>query len=49
MSQDKYKDVFMNSVQSWQKKMGDNEDGSKYGFADVEGLDLKPYGAPYPA
>lgn len=49
MSQEKYKDSFMTSVQSWQKKMADNKDGSKYGFIDIEGVDLQAFGTPYPA
>lgn len=39
----------MSSVEKWQKKMGDNEDGSKFGYADIEGLDLQAFGTPYVA
>lgn len=39
----------MSSMEAWQKKMGDNEDGSKFGFADIEGVELQAFGTPYPA
>lgn len=49
MSQDKYKDDFMKSMQKWADMMANNKDGSKYGYIDIEGVDLQPYGTPYPA
>lgn len=49
LSQDKYIGAFYGSLQSWQKKMADNADGSKFGFIDIEGVDLQAFGTPYPA
>lgn len=49
MSQDKYIDVFKKSMQKWAEGMANNKDGSKYGYIDIEGLDLQSYGTPYPA
>lgn len=49
LSQDKYNDIFMASLQQWSEKMANNKDGSMYGFLDVEGLELEPFGTPYKA
>ncbi|KAI0476592.1 hypothetical protein GGR56DRAFT_643464 [Xylariaceae sp. FL0804] len=48
-SQERLKDAFMNSMQQWQKSMGENKDNSKYGYIDVEGTKFEPYGTPYVA
>lgn len=47
MSQDKYKDVYMKSMQKWSEMMANNTDGSKFGFIDIEGIELQPFGTPY--
>ena len=49
LTQDKYLDVFKQSMGKWGKEMGENKDGSKYGFIDIEGLELEPYGKAYAA
>lgn len=49
LSQDKYLDAFKKSMQTWSETMANNKDGSKFGFVDIEGVDLQPYGTPYPA
>lgn len=49
MSQDKYKDVFLKSMQKWSEMMANNTDGSKFGFIDIEGIELQPFGTPYVA
>lgn len=47
LSQEKYKDIFMKSMEQWSEAMGKNEDGSKFGYIDVIGLDLQDFGTPY--
>lgn len=37
----------MASVQKWSEKMAANKDGSMYGFVDIDGLELEPFGTPY--
>lgn len=49
MSQDKYKNAFMESVGKWSEMMASNKDGSKYGYVDIGGVDLQTFGTPYPA
>lgn len=41
--------VFEQSMKKWGQAMAVNEDGSKYGYIDIEGIKLEPYGTPYPA
>lgn len=36
-------------MEKWQNQMANDKDGSKYGYIDIEGLDLQPYGTPYSA
>lgn len=47
MSQDAHVEAFKNSMAKWGQEMAENKDGSKYGFPDIEGVDLQPYGTPY--
>lgn len=47
LSQEKYNDIFMASVQKWSEKMAASKDGSMYGFVDIEGVELEPFGTPY--
>lgn len=47
LSQEKYKDIFVKSMQTWAQGMANNADGSKYGFVDIEGTTLQPFGTPY--
>lgn len=47
MSQDKYMDAFKKSMEKWSKEMAEDKNGSKYGYIDIEGVDLNPYGTPY--
>lgn len=49
LTQDAHLDAFMASVDKWGRAMADNKDGSKYGYPDVEGVELQPYGTPYAA
>lgn len=48
MSQEKYSNIFLQSLEKGAKALADNEDGSKYGFIDIEGVELQPYGTAYP-
>ncbi|CAJ2503359.1 Uu.00g107530.m01.CDS01 [Anthostomella pinea] len=47
LSDDKYYDIFMNSMQKWGGEMGENKDNSKYGYVDIEGTKLEPFGTAY--
>lgn len=49
MSQDKYKDAFMASMQKWSESMANNKDGSKFGYVDIDGIQLQPFGVAYAA
>ncbi|KAF0319676.1 hypothetical protein GQ607_013156 [Colletotrichum asianum] len=49
VSQEKYKEVFEKSLQKWAQGMAENSDGSKYGYIDIEGTTLQPFGTPYAA
>lgn len=49
LSQEKYKDVFMKSMENWSEAMANNKDGSKFGYIDIVGLDLQDFGTPYAA
>lgn len=46
-SQEQHKEVFLKSLQKYMAEMAQNEDGSKYGFMDIEDFVLQPYGTPY--
>ncbi|RYO93877.1 hypothetical protein DL762_000832 [Monosporascus cannonballus] len=41
--------AFQNSMGLWAQKMAADKDGSMYGFVDIEGIKLEPYGAAYSA
>ncbi|KAI0173023.1 hypothetical protein GGR52DRAFT_432450 [Hypoxylon sp. FL1284] len=49
LSQEKYSEIFTKSMQHWGQMMSENKDGSKFGYVDIEGLKLEPYGTPYAA
>lgn len=49
MSREEHLAIFKKSMQKWAEEMASNKDGSKYGFVDIEGVDLQSYGTPYPA
>jgi hypothetical protein len=49
LSQDEHKDAFLASMQKWSEGMSNNSDGSKFGYVDIEGLQLQPFGAAYAA
>ncbi|KAK7741825.1 hypothetical protein SLS53_004889 [Cytospora paraplurivora] len=49
MSQEKYSNIYLQSLEKGLKSLADNKDGSKYGFIDIEGVELQPYGTAYPA
>ncbi|KAF9871333.1 hypothetical protein CkaCkLH20_11254 [Colletotrichum karsti] len=46
LTQEKYKDVFEKSMQKWAEQMAQNSDLTKFGYIDVEGTKLEPYGTP---
>ena len=37
----------MRSLEIWKQKMSTSHDGSMYGYIDIEGMDLEPYGTSY--
>ncbi|KAI1812427.1 NADH:flavin oxidoreductase/NADH oxidase [Poronia punctata] len=47
LSRPDHKEAFDKAFEQFQKDMADNADGSKYGFMDVAGVKLEPYGTPY--
>jgi hypothetical protein len=47
LTQDKYLELFQKSMEQWGKEMAENKDGSKYGYVDIIGAELQPYGTPY--
>ncbi|KAI1758449.1 NADH:flavin oxidoreductase/NADH oxidase [Xylaria castorea] len=42
-----HKEAFDRALQQFGKDMANNADGSKYGYMDIEGVKLEPYGTPY--
>ncbi|KAI0203654.1 NADH:flavin oxidoreductase/NADH oxidase [Astrocystis sublimbata] len=49
MNTPEHKEAFLKSLQQFMAGMADNADGSKYGFVDINGVKLEPYGTPYAA
>ena len=49
LSQQEHVDAFQQSMGDWGKKMAGDTDGYMFGYVDVEGLKLNPYGQPYTA
>ncbi|EKJ73732.1 hypothetical protein FPSE_06078 [Fusarium pseudograminearum CS3096] len=49
LSREDHKKVFEESMQKWGEAMANNEDKSKFGYVDVEGTKLEPFGAAYAA
>ncbi|KJZ77259.1 hypothetical protein HIM_03580 [Hirsutella minnesotensis 3608] len=49
LSNEEHKKVFDQSMKKWTEGITDNADGSKYGYVDIEGMKLEPYGTPYTA
>lgn len=49
LSQDKHIEIFKSSMEKWSKQMAENKDGSKFGFVDIEGIELPGFGTPYVA
>ncbi|KAK8103016.1 NADH-dependent flavin oxidoreductase nadA [Apiospora sp. TS-2023a] len=39
--------AFQSSMQQWGQEMGESKDGSKYGYVDILGTKLEPYGTAY--
>ncbi|KAF4990251.1 hypothetical protein FGRMN_8558 [Fusarium graminum] len=49
LSREDHKKVFEESMQKWGEGMANNEDQSKYGYVDIGGTKLEPFGAAYAA
>ena len=49
LSREDHFQKFSESLQKWGASMADNADNSKYGFVDIDGVQLEPYGTPYAA
>ncbi|KAK8099039.1 NADH:flavin oxidoreductase/NADH oxidase [Apiospora kogelbergensis] len=47
LTNDKHLEAFQKSMQQWGQEMGENKDGSKYGYVDILGTKLEPYGTAY--
>ncbi|KAF4554982.1 NADH-dependent flavin oxidoreductase-like protein 2 [Elsinoe fawcettii] len=49
LSQEENLKGFQKDVETWQKMMGENKDGSKFGYVDINSLESVPYGGAAPA
>ncbi|KAG8628475.1 hypothetical protein KVT40_004348 [Elsinoe batatas] len=49
LSKEENKKGSMEDVQKWQEMMGDNKDGSKFGYVDINSLESVPYGGAAPS
>lgn len=49
LSDEKNVKGFQKDVETWMKGLADNEDGSKYGYVDIESIQSVPYGGAAPA
>ncbi|KAK7974369.1 hypothetical protein PG989_016217 [Apiospora arundinis] len=47
LTNDEHLAAFQKSMQQWGKEMGESKDGSKYGYVDILGTKLEPYGTAY--
>ncbi|KAK8070572.1 NADH-dependent flavin oxidoreductase nadA [Apiospora hydei] len=47
LTNDEHLKAFQSSMQQWGKEMGESKDGSKYGYVDILGTKLEPYGTAY--
>lgn len=49
LSREDHMKVFEESMKQWGQGMAQNSDGSKFGFVDIQGVKLEPFGAAYAA
>ncbi|KAK7415726.1 hypothetical protein QQX98_005639 [Neonectria punicea] len=49
LSREDHMKAFEESMKQWRESLAQNEDGSKYQFMDIAGLQLQPYGTAYAA
>lgn len=49
LSREDHKKAFDESMRQWAEGMAHNEDGSKFGFVDIAGVKLQPFGSAYAA
>ncbi|RKL44363.1 hypothetical protein BFJ72_g4096 [Fusarium proliferatum] len=49
LSREDHKRIFEESMQKWGEGMAHNDDQSKYGYVDIEGVKLEPFGQAYGA
>lgn len=49
LSREDHKKIFDESMKQWGEMMGNNKDNSKYGFVDIDGVKLEPFGTAYAA
>jgi hypothetical protein len=49
LSREDHKKVFDESVAKWSEKMARNEDNSQFGYVDIFGVKLEPFGTAYGA
>ncbi|CAJ0543199.1 Ff.00g004590.m01.CDS01 [Fusarium sp. VM40] len=47
LSREEHKKIFEESMQKWGEGMANNDDQSKYGYVDIGGTKLEPFGAAY--
>lgn len=49
LSRQEHKDALDASMRKWSQARAEDAEGALYGYVDVEGLQLPPFGAPYAA
>lgn len=47
LSREDQLEIFQQSMGKWGEKMSHNEDNSKFGYVDIDGLKLEPFGQAY--
>lgn len=49
LSREDHKKIFDSSMQQWGEMMANNSDNSKFGYVDINGVKLEPFGTAYSA
>jgi hypothetical protein len=47
LTREDHKRAFDESQRKWSEDMAHNQDNTKFGYIDISGLDLEPFGAAY--
>lgn len=49
LSREDHKNIFFDSMKQWGEMMANNSDNSKFGYVDINGVKLEPFGTAYSA